>query len=269
MAVSGGLRIGELARLAGVTSRTIRHYEQEGLLRPPRRNASGYRLYPPTTLLEVAEIRRLRAVGLSVAEIASLRRTGDADQRVALIARLRDLEGSVDGEIEELTARRRALRELRQNLEQGEALLASGRALSFEKLEQALEAAGVSAIGIAEERRVWAALEDLDLPTPWIDAIDAGVQSMLDDSDLLSAFGEVLEAIAAVRHLQLDDPRVELVIVRVADVARRYQPADAVALLADPAGMSIVHAVASCFTPTQHHVLAMAAAQSMASSTDG
>jgi DNA-binding transcriptional MerR regulator len=44
-APSGQLRIGELADLAGVTVRTIRHYHAKGLLAEPPRDPSGYRRY--------------------------------------------------------------------------------------------------------------------------------------------------------------------------------------------------------------------------------
>ncbi len=69
---AGPLRIGELARRAGVTSRAIRQYHQHGLLPEPRRDTSGYRTYTPADLELLLQIGRLRADGLPLDEIALL-----------------------------------------------------------------------------------------------------------------------------------------------------------------------------------------------------
>jgi DNA-binding transcriptional MerR regulator len=64
------LRIGELARRAGVTSRTVRQYHAAGLLPEVPRDASGYRSYGPQDLALVLRIGRLKAEGRTVDEIA-------------------------------------------------------------------------------------------------------------------------------------------------------------------------------------------------------
>ena len=66
------MTIGELARLAGVNTQTIRFYEREGLLPPPSRRESGYRQYAPTTVEQVRFIRAAKAVGFTLEEIAQL-----------------------------------------------------------------------------------------------------------------------------------------------------------------------------------------------------
>ena len=60
------LRIGEVAGLVGVTTKTVRHDEKIGLLQRPERSESGYRLYAADELLEVHRIKRLRSLGLSL-----------------------------------------------------------------------------------------------------------------------------------------------------------------------------------------------------------
>ena len=57
------LQIGELARLAGVTPRAIRHYHHTGLLPEPTRSANGYRTYGVRALSRLVQIRRLSALG--------------------------------------------------------------------------------------------------------------------------------------------------------------------------------------------------------------
>ena len=61
------MRIGELARQAGVSTRTLRHYEALGLV-TARRAANGYRDYGGAELRAVAEIRSLAELGFSLEE---------------------------------------------------------------------------------------------------------------------------------------------------------------------------------------------------------
>ena len=61
----GTMRIGELARTAGTTTRALRHYEAQGLLEAPRRT-NGYRDYDESHLRLVREIQALQAVGFAL-----------------------------------------------------------------------------------------------------------------------------------------------------------------------------------------------------------
>lgn len=93
------MRIGELASKAGITAKTLRFYEQKGLLPPPDRAANGYRDYGPTTLSRLDFIRRGRAAGLTlnqIRDVIEIRDSGDApcahvhhllDQRLAEVDR--------------------------------------------------------------------------------------------------------------------------------------------------------------------------------------
>ena len=65
-------RIGELARATGLTVRTLRHYEQIGLLQPETRSANGYRRYGEAEVQRLQQIRSLRSLGLSLERIGSL-----------------------------------------------------------------------------------------------------------------------------------------------------------------------------------------------------
>lgn len=66
------LSIGRVASLAGVGVDTIRFYERRGLLPPPQRRASGYRVYSETVVSRLEFIRRAKALGFSLEEITSL-----------------------------------------------------------------------------------------------------------------------------------------------------------------------------------------------------
>ena len=68
----GAMRIGDLARRAGVNPKTIRFYERLGLLNPEARTATGYRLYSDVSLRQLKAIRVAKEAGLSLAEIREL-----------------------------------------------------------------------------------------------------------------------------------------------------------------------------------------------------
>lgn len=63
------MRIGDAAAAAGTTPRTLRFYEQRGLLPPPPRTASGQREYGPRQVARVRLIRELLSLGLTVEDV--------------------------------------------------------------------------------------------------------------------------------------------------------------------------------------------------------
>jgi len=67
------LQIGEVAERTGVTQRTLRFYEEKGLLKPPSRMDGGFRLYSEEDVERVEQIRQLqRLLGFSLAEIKEM-----------------------------------------------------------------------------------------------------------------------------------------------------------------------------------------------------
>jgi DNA-binding transcriptional MerR regulator len=66
------LTIGQFARRAGLNPKTIRYYEEIGLLPPPPRNDVGYRLYSDQDLPRLRFVQRAKMLGLSLAEIKQL-----------------------------------------------------------------------------------------------------------------------------------------------------------------------------------------------------
>ena len=64
--------IQDVARFAGTTSRTLRHYDEIGLLKPSRVGSNGYRYYDGATLLQLQRILLLRELGLSLPAIAGV-----------------------------------------------------------------------------------------------------------------------------------------------------------------------------------------------------
>lgn len=109
------MRAGELARLAGVSADTLRHYERKGLLKP-RRAPNGYREYSPQAVERVRLIRSALAIGFKLDELTRIlktRETGGApcqQVRALAAAKLSELETLVG----EITALRDGLREVLQ-----------------------------------------------------------------------------------------------------------------------------------------------------------
>lgn len=66
------MKISELASASQVPVKTIRYYEQEGLLPPPKRMANGYRHYGPQDLETLIFIRRCRALNIALCDIRRL-----------------------------------------------------------------------------------------------------------------------------------------------------------------------------------------------------
>ena len=72
------MHIGELADRAGMSLRTIRHYDEVGLLVPSARTAGGFRVYTEGDLERLLVIRRMKPLGFTLDEMAELLRVVDA-----------------------------------------------------------------------------------------------------------------------------------------------------------------------------------------------
>lgn len=66
------LRIGQVAAQTKLTTETIRYYEKEALITPPRRDGNGYRAYPTSVISRLQYIRRAKNLGFSLNEIRDL-----------------------------------------------------------------------------------------------------------------------------------------------------------------------------------------------------
>ena len=66
------LRIGEVARRAGISPDTLRHYERHGLIPKPKRTAAGYRMFSPDVIERVRLIRSALSVGFTIRELSRI-----------------------------------------------------------------------------------------------------------------------------------------------------------------------------------------------------
>ena len=110
------MRIGELAGLAGISTRAIRHYHRVGLLPEPERKPNGYREYSLRDAVELARVRRLTELGLSLDEVGEVL-AGDAGRDLAEI--LRELDADLAGQEADIRRRRARLAQLLRQAEAG------------------------------------------------------------------------------------------------------------------------------------------------------
>jgi DNA-binding transcriptional MerR regulator len=106
-----GLRIGEVAEQVGVNPKTIRYYEEIGLIPEPARRPSGYRVYGPEDAERIAFVKRAQRFGLSLDEIRGVlayREQGQPPCEFVLSAVRRHAE-EVEARIAELTQLREEL----------------------------------------------------------------------------------------------------------------------------------------------------------------
>lgn len=79
----GYLQIGEAAETLGLTQRTLRYYEEKGLLDPPTRMEGGFRLYSPEDVERLGRIIELKSLlGFSLAEIRDMLEAEDVKERI-------------------------------------------------------------------------------------------------------------------------------------------------------------------------------------------
>lgn len=108
------MRIGEVATRAEVSAKTIRFWEDEGLVPAPRRTASGYRDYEPETIERLEFIRHAQAGGLTLGQIRQVLEIGDSGDAPCEHVRrvVADRLAEVESRIAELDGTRRHLRAL-------------------------------------------------------------------------------------------------------------------------------------------------------------
>lgn len=105
------MRISDLARQTGVPAKTIRYYEQIGVLPPPRRAENNYRLYTPEAAERLRFIARARALGLSLRDIAAILAVSDRGEPPCA-----ELLATLDRQIAAIGQRIAKLHELRSAL---------------------------------------------------------------------------------------------------------------------------------------------------------
>ncbi|AXL89218.1 MerR family transcriptional regulator [Streptomyces sp. CB09001] len=105
------MQIGEVAARTELSLRTIRHYEETGLVIPSARSQGGFRLYTETDVARLMVIRRMKPLGFTLEQMRDLldatdRLDGDAPldtaERDALLERVRTYQQAAAEQVEKL-----------------------------------------------------------------------------------------------------------------------------------------------------------------------
>ncbi|MFJ4438251.1 MerR family transcriptional regulator [Streptomyces sp. NPDC088923] len=202
------MRIGELAAVAGVSTRTVRHYHRIGLLPEPARQPNGYREYGLRDAVELARVRRLTELGLSLDEVRDAL-ADDAGKDLAEI--LAELDADLARQEETIRRRRARLRDLLAQAEaEGglppEAPVSPALATLFADFDRAAaHLPGPEPDSLALDRRLLALL-DTSAPAPWLGPL---AEAFTTDPATTHRAYELYRRLDELADAAPDDPRVE------------------------------------------------------------
>lgn len=251
------LRIGEAARLVGVTPKAVRHYEKIGLLPEAERSDAGYRLYSAHDLLRLHRIRRLRSLGLSLRQVRSV--LGEEGAESSLRGILETLQAEVDSEIERLQDRREILDDMlsREELETTETSPTFERAMDL--LGEHLS--GVDEKTLEQEKKFWSMLDAFE----WPDGYDEGNERLFRYyAEHPEEYGELLvvgERLATLADLAGGDPEVEKVAEEFWTYFQKYPTPEylesSLWAATEPIGQTMMELMVSNMSPAQRRVMTL------------
>ncbi|HET6531172.1 MAG TPA: MerR family transcriptional regulator [Actinoplanes sp.] len=199
------LTISELADLAGVTPRAVRHYHRIGVLPEPPRRGNGYRTYGAADLIRLTRIRRMQDVGLSLAEIGRLVQEPAADDTRAA---LQTLDADLARQQDELARRRAAIAAVLAG--PGDLALPAELAVLLDRAASL----GLPAEAIAVERDALALL--VALYPDRLPRLVALYTEALGDARMV----ELGVRFSALADAAVDDPAVDALAAELADALR-------------------------------------------------
>ncbi|MGK8491448.1 MerR family transcriptional regulator [Nocardia asiatica] len=213
------MRIRELADVVGVTTRAVRHYHRIGLLPEPPRQANGYRRYSLRDAVELARIRRLTELGLSLDEVRDVL-AEDAGKDLAEV--LVELDADMARQEQSIRQRRARLAQLLRQAEEGgrlpvEAPVSPALAALFDDMAHAAaEHPGPEPAMAVKDRELLALLESSapDGDRGWLDALTHALKS---DPQAISRAYEIYTQLDELSGAPADDPRVETAARAIVD----------------------------------------------------
>jgi DNA-binding transcriptional MerR regulator len=219
------MRIGELAELVGISTRAIRHYHRVGLLPEPARRGNGYRDYSLRDAVELARVRRLVEVGLSLAEVGDVL-AGDADRELPEI--LRELDADLAAQEADIGRRRARLAVLLRQAEEGmpaeQAPVSPRLTRLFTSMAEATaDRPGPESAMAAKDREVMALLETVSGTHggEWLDRLAEGME---DDPAAIGRAYALYALLDELADATADDPRVKVaarqIVASIPEAAR-------------------------------------------------
>jgi DNA-binding transcriptional MerR regulator len=200
------LKIGQVAGLLGVTTKTIRHYEKVGLLGVPERSGSGYRLYTADHLLRLYRIKKLQSLGFSLGRIKSL--LGESGSGNELRNVLEALLREVEEEIRVFERRRERLREMlaREDLEN---VPGQPHILKVSEMHLGEYLKDLDPSLVRQAKKFWETLDVFDWPEEYRTTQEALVVYLAERPQAFEAALALEERLAALIEAPVDSPEVE------------------------------------------------------------
>lgn len=112
-------RVGEVAERLGVSPRTIKYYEEIGLVEPRERSPGGFRLYGEEGVRRLERILRLKDMGYSLAAIREIISVRDAAKEAAKTAVLSEVKERLEQQESDVAEK---VRKMREGIERAEIL---------------------------------------------------------------------------------------------------------------------------------------------------
>lgn len=265
-AMSNQLRIGEVATLLGVTTKTLRHYHRVGLLAEPARSSGGYRLYGAADLMRLLRIRRLQALGLSLAQVKAV--LGAAEQDRPLRQVLEALLRTYAEQLRALEARRARIQALLDRPVDDAALdqpVDTPAILTWAHERLGQEPTAASADAWEQDVRLFGLLEGFNWPESYQARMRQAVDQLAAHPEAYTLLLRAGEALASLAALPEDSPEV----VRLADEFIRSGLAHALlrgqvpvpAAPDDPYGAVFGDVLLGALAPAQRRFLALVRAR--------
>lgn len=238
------MRIGELATTVGVSTRTVRHYHQIGLLPEPTRTTAGYRDYTVRDLVRLSHARRLVELGLELRQVAQVL----ADEEGRGLAEVIDsMDAELAAQQRRLSEQRGRLAELRDRVHDGRLDVHDLPEPELVEFFTRLEAAGATGPMVRLDRDVLAFVPGQDV-RGWI----APMLPLLADDAYTRRLVEMYDGFDRLADVPPDDPAVvELTDRILALLPEESRRALAAHDLDSIGGEQVVDAVLDELTPGQ------------------
>ncbi|MFJ3963231.1 MerR family transcriptional regulator [Streptomyces sp. NPDC090036] len=184
--------IQELATRAGITSRTLRHYDRVGLLAPSRVSPNGYRYYDPSAVARLQRILIMRRLGMGLPVIAEVL-ADEVDTCDGLREHITALEKERDRIERQLRSVRQTLEALQAGAEPPMDVMLAG--FNDHYKDEVISRWGERAFRLSndwwhgkslDQQRAWKQNAE-DLVAAWVAAMKAGVSATSEDAQSLAA----------------------------------------------------------------------------------
>jgi DNA-binding transcriptional MerR regulator len=193
-------RTGEFADLAGVTTRTLRYYDQIELLQPSMYAESGQRLYTEADFARLQQILTLKLIGLGLAEIKTLLTTDVAAVQTLLERQKQALQTQV-----------RQLASIIQTIETAQGVIRSSERLALDQLIDIIRAVNMN------QQTDWTAQFLTDDQRAKLAAAHSN-QTLAEQKQMGEAWKQLFESVLTHLDHDVHDPAVQALVTRWDDL---------------------------------------------------